>query len=48
MRKVRENVKGVLEQLLHQEELQPIFQEPLITLRNGRYVILISPNANID
>ena len=41
MRKVRENVKGVLEQLLHQEELQPIFQEPLITLRNGRYVILI-------
>jgi len=41
MRKVRENAKGVLEQLLHQGELQPIFQEQLITLRNGRYVILI-------
>ena len=41
MRKVRESAKGVLEKLLHQEELQPIFQEELITLRNGRYVILI-------
>ena len=38
---VREKTKGVLERLLHQEDLQPIFQEPLITLRNGRYVLLI-------
>ena len=38
---VREKAKGVLERLLHQEELQPIFQEPLITVRNGRYVVLI-------
>ena len=41
MRKIREKAKGVLEHLLHQEELQPIFQEQLITLRNGRYVLLI-------
>jgi DNA mismatch repair protein MutS2 len=38
---VRERAKGVLEHLLHQEELQPIFQEHFITLRNGRYVLLI-------
>jgi DNA mismatch repair protein MutS2 len=38
---VREKAKGVLEALLHQEELQPIFQEHFITLRNGRYVLLI-------
>jgi DNA mismatch repair protein MutS2 len=38
---VREKAKGVLENLLHQEELQPIFQEHFITLRNGRYVLLI-------
>ncbi len=38
---IREKAKGVLERLLHQEALQPIFQEPLITLRNGRYVLLI-------
>jgi len=41
MRTAREKTKGVLERLLHQEDLQPIFQEPLITLRNGRYVLLI-------
>jgi DNA mismatch repair protein MutS2 len=38
---VREKAKGVLETLLHQEDLQPIFQEHFITLRNGRYVLLI-------
>ncbi len=38
---VREKTKGILEHLLHQEELQPIFQEQFITLRNGRYVLLI-------
>ncbi|MDO9350635.1 MAG: hypothetical protein Q7U55_05290, partial [Deltaproteobacteria bacterium] len=38
---VREKAKGVLERLLHREDLQPIFQEDFITLRNGRYVLLI-------
>ncbi len=38
---IREKAKGVLEHLLHQEKLQPIFQEDFITLRNGRYVLLI-------
>ncbi len=38
---VREKAKGVLEHLLHREDLQPIFQEDFITLRNGRYVLLI-------
>ena len=38
---VREKAKTALERLLHQEELQPVFQEPLITLRSGRYVLLI-------
>jgi DNA mismatch repair protein MutS2 len=38
---VRERAKGVLEHLLHQEDLLPVFQEHFITLRNGRYVLLI-------
>jgi len=38
---VREKAKGTLESLLHREALQPIFQEQFITLRNGRYVLLI-------
>ncbi len=38
---IREKAKGVLDHFLHQEELQPIFQEQFITLRNGRYVLLI-------
>jgi DNA mismatch repair protein MutS2 len=38
---VREKAKGVLESLLRREALQPIFQEQFITLRNGRYVLLI-------
>jgi DNA mismatch repair protein MutS2 len=42
---IRERAKGVLEHLLHQEELQPIFQEQLITLRNGRYVLLIKADS---
>jgi DNA mismatch repair protein MutS2 len=41
MSTVRERAKGVLEHLLHLEELQTIFQEHFITLRNGRYVLLI-------
>jgi len=42
---VREKAKGVLENLLHREELQPIFQEHFITLRNGRYVLLIKSDC---
>ncbi len=41
----RDKAKGVLESLLHQETLQPIFQEQLITLRNGRYVLPIKSDA---
>lgn len=42
---VREKAKGVLEHLLHREELLPIFQEQLITLRNGRYVVLVKSDS---
>jgi DNA mismatch repair protein MutS2 len=42
---IRERAKGVLEHLLHREELQPIFQEQFITLRNGRYVLLIKSDC---
>ncbi len=42
---IRERAKGVLEHLLHQEELQPIFQEQFITLRNGRYVLLVKSDS---
>ncbi len=42
---VREKAKGALESLLHQENLQPIFQEQLITIRNGRYVLPIKSDA---
>jgi DNA mismatch repair protein MutS2 len=42
---VRERAKGVLESLLHQENLQSIFQEHFITLRNGRYVVLIKSDS---
>jgi DNA mismatch repair protein MutS2 len=42
---VRERAKGVLEHLLHQEDLLPIFQEQFITLRNGRYVLLIKSDS---
>ena len=42
---VREKAKGVLESLLHREDLQPIYQEQLITIRNGRYVLPIKSDA---
>ncbi len=38
---MREKAKGMLERLLRREDLKSIFQEDFITLRNGRYVILI-------
>jgi DNA mismatch repair protein MutS2 len=42
---VRERAKGVLETLLHRDDLQPIYQEQLITIRNGRYVLPIKSDA---
>jgi DNA mismatch repair protein MutS2 len=42
---VREKTKGVLDTLLHREDLQPIYQEQLITIRNGRYVLPIKSDA---
>ena len=45
LRGVREKAKKVLEYLLGREDLQSIFQEQLITIRNGRYVLLIKSDA---
>jgi len=42
---VREKAKGVLDTLLHREDFQPIYQEQLITIRNGRYVLPIKSDA---
>jgi len=39
MRVLREKAKGILEHLLHQPTLEPIYQDQFITLRNGRYVL---------
>jgi DNA mismatch repair protein MutS2 len=44
---VRENAKGVLDTLLRREDLQPIYQEQLITVRNGRYVLPIKSDAEL-
>jgi DNA mismatch repair protein MutS2 len=41
LRKTREKAKAVLEHLLHREDLHSVFQEEFVTLRNGRYVVLI-------
>ena len=38
---VREKAKNVLERLIQREDLKEIFQDDFITLRNGRYVILL-------
>jgi DNA mismatch repair protein MutS2 len=40
----REKVQTILDHLLHQEEWQPLLQEQLITLRNGRYVLPVKSN----
>jgi DNA mismatch repair protein MutS2 len=42
---LREKAKGMLERLLQRGDLQPIFQEDFITLRNGRYVVLIKSDS---
>jgi DNA mismatch repair protein MutS2 len=35
----RKRIKRSLEEMMKREELQPLFQEKLITIRNGRYVL---------
>jgi DNA mismatch repair protein MutS2 len=42
---IREKAKGVLETLLRREDLQSIYQEQLITIRNGRYVLPVKSDA---
>jgi DNA mismatch repair protein MutS2 len=42
---VREKAKGMLETLLRREDLQSIYQEQLITIRNGRYVLPVKSDA---
>ena len=44
LKAVREKVQTILEHLLYQEEWQPLLQEQLITLRNGRYVLPVKSN----
>lgn len=39
--RARQRAKETLENLLRREDLQTIFQEDFITLRNGRYVLLL-------
>lgn len=41
---VREKIQTVLGHLLDQEEWQPLLQEKLVTLRNGRYVLPVKSN----
>lgn len=37
----REKIKRSLEEMMKREDLKPLFQEKLITIRNGRYVLPI-------
>ena len=37
----RKRIKRSLEEMMRREDLQPLFQEKLITIRNGRYVLPI-------
>jgi DNA mismatch repair protein MutS2 len=37
----RKRIKASLEEMMRREDLQPLFQEKLITVRNGRYVLPI-------
>ncbi len=39
MRQLRLHIKNLLESLLHREDLRFIYQEQLITIRNGRFVL---------
>lgn len=42
-RRTRETVRGALHELLQAPQLLPIIAEPVITLRNDRYVIPVTP-----
>lgn len=42
-RRTREAVREVLQELLQAPRLQPILAEPVVTLRNDRYVIPVTP-----
>jgi DNA mismatch repair protein MutS2 len=39
MRQLKLHIKNILESLLHREDLRFIYQEQLITIRNGRFVL---------
>jgi len=41
LRRIRERINCVLERLLSNKDLEPIFQDHFITMRNGRYVLPI-------
>ena len=42
-RRTRETVREALQELLQAPHLQPVLAEPIITLRNDRYVIPVTP-----
>ena len=42
-RRTRETVREALQELLQASHLQPVLTEPIITLRNDRYVIPVTP-----
>jgi DNA mismatch repair protein MutS2 len=42
-RRTRETVREALQELLQAPDLQPVLAEPIITLRNDRYVIPVTP-----
>jgi DNA mismatch repair protein MutS2 len=43
-RRAREEIRGTLLNLVHSSRLAPILSEPVVTLRNDRYVIPVAPN----
>ncbi len=43
-RRSREEIRGTLLNLVHSSRLAPILTEPVVTLRNDRYVIPVAPN----
>jgi len=45
IKSLREHINNTLEKLLRKEDIKFIFQEPLITLRNNRYVLLIRSDS---
>ena len=43
-RRMREEIRETLQHLVHSSRLAPILTEPVVTLRNDRYVIPVTPN----